>query len=65
MLDIDAEKRSFHAFAVEMAARSSFAQKVWQPLEKACVDFQMDYIDPSAHLLAEGYSSPTARNLPQ
>jgi ubiquinone/menaquinone biosynthesis C-methylase UbiE len=48
--DIHAEKRSFHSSAVEMATRSDFSQKVWQPLKKAGVDFRMDYIDPSAHL---------------
>lgn len=48
--DIDAEKRSFHASAVEIVTRSDFSQKVWQPLQGACADFRMDYIDPSAHL---------------
>ena len=48
--DIDAESRNFHVFAVEMATRSHFSQKVWQPLQSACIDFRMDYIDPSAHL---------------
>jgi ubiquinone/menaquinone biosynthesis C-methylase UbiE len=48
--DIDAEKRSFHSTAVEIATRSDFSQKVWQPLQATCLDFRMDYIDPSAHL---------------
>jgi ubiquinone/menaquinone biosynthesis C-methylase UbiE len=48
--DVDAGKGNFHAFAVEIATRSDFSHKVWQPLQKACVDFRMDYIDPSAHL---------------
>lgn len=47
--DIDAEKRTLHSFAVEMATRSNFSQKVWQPLQRLCVDFRMDYLDPSAH----------------
>jgi len=48
--DIDAQKRTLHAVAVEMATRSHFSEKVWRPLQKACIDFRMDYLDPSAHL---------------
>jgi len=48
--DIDAGTRNFHVFAVEMATRSDFSQKVWRPLQNVCADFRMDYIDPSAHL---------------
>ncbi len=48
--DIDAEKRTLHVLAVEMATRSHFSEKVWQPLQSTCIDFRMDYLDPSAHL---------------
>jgi ubiquinone/menaquinone biosynthesis C-methylase UbiE len=48
--DINANKRSFHSWALEMITRSDFSPQVWQPLQSACVDFRMDYIDPSAHL---------------
>ena len=48
--DIAAEKRTPHVLAVEMATRSHFFEKVWLPLQSACVDFRMDYLDPSAHL---------------
>jgi S-adenosylmethionine-diacylgycerolhomoserine-N-methlytransferase len=48
--DIDGTKRNFHVFAVELATRSDFSQKIWQPLEEAGFDFRMDYLDPSAHL---------------
>lgn len=48
--DIDAEKRTLHSFAVEMATRTDFSQKVWQSLRQTTADFRMDYLDPSAHL---------------
>ena len=48
--DIDAPRRNFHSFAVEMATGCDFSQKVWQPLQTGCPDFRMDYLDPSAHL---------------
>jgi ubiquinone/menaquinone biosynthesis C-methylase UbiE len=48
--DIDGQKRTLHSFAVEMATRCDFSQKVWQPLQRKSLDFRMDYLDPSAHL---------------
>ncbi len=48
--DIDGQRRNLHTRAVEFATRSHFGDKVWEPLERACVDFRMDYIEPSAHL---------------
>jgi demethylmenaquinone methyltransferase/2-methoxy-6-polyprenyl-1,4-benzoquinol methylase len=48
--DIDAATPTFHSRVVELATRSHFSQKVWQPLQRAAVDFRMDYLDPSAHL---------------
>jgi ubiquinone/menaquinone biosynthesis C-methylase UbiE len=48
--DIDGQKRNFHTRAVEWTTRCDFSQKVWQPLQGACPDFRMDYIEPSAHL---------------
>ncbi len=48
--DIDAEKRTFHSLAVEIATHSHLSKQVWKPLSGACLDFRMDYIDPSAHL---------------
>jgi ubiquinone/menaquinone biosynthesis C-methylase UbiE len=68
--DIDGAKRNLHVFAVELATRSDFSQKVWQPLQQAGVDFQMDYIDPSAHLfggrlfVAYGEKPPATTRLP-
>jgi ubiquinone/menaquinone biosynthesis C-methylase UbiE len=48
--DVDAERGNLHAFAVEVATRCNFTHKVWRPLQGACIDFRMDYLDPSAHL---------------
>jgi ubiquinone/menaquinone biosynthesis C-methylase UbiE len=48
--DIHAEKRTFHSRAVELATHSHFSEPVWKPLQTACRDFRMDYLDPSAHL---------------
>ena len=48
--DIDGQRRNLHTRAVELATRSHFGDKVWEPLQRACVDFRMDYIEPSAHL---------------
>jgi len=48
--DVAAEKRTWHTFAVEKATRSHFSSQVWQPLQSECIDFRMDYLDPSAHL---------------
>ena len=48
--DVDAEKGNFHAFTVELATRCDFSQKVWRHLQNVCIDFRMDYIEPSAHL---------------
>jgi ubiquinone/menaquinone biosynthesis C-methylase UbiE len=68
--DIDAETRTLHVRAVELATRSRFSDKVWQPLQNACLDFRMDYIDPSAHLfggrlfVAYGTKPPTPTGPP-
>ncbi len=48
--DVDGTKQNLHVRAVERATRCDFSQAVWQPLQEAGVDFQMDYLDPSAHL---------------
>jgi hypothetical protein len=48
--DIDAAQPTFHSRAVEIATRCHFGEKVYRPLRDACVDFRMDYLDPSAHL---------------
>jgi ubiquinone/menaquinone biosynthesis C-methylase UbiE len=50
ILDIHAAPRSGHARLVELATRSRFCERAWRPLEAACPDFRMDYLDPSAHL---------------
>jgi ubiquinone/menaquinone biosynthesis C-methylase UbiE len=48
--DIDGQRRNLHTWAVELATRSHFGDRVWEPLQRGCLDFRMDYIDPSAHL---------------
>lgn len=48
--DVDGQKRNLHTRAVELATHSHFANKVWEPLQAECIDFRMDYLDPSAHL---------------
>jgi len=48
--DVDGTRRNFHSFVVELATRSDFSPGVWRPLQTACIDFRMDYLDPSAHL---------------
>ncbi len=48
--DIDGQRRNLHTQAVELATCSHFGDRVWQPLERAGLDFRMDYIEPSAHL---------------
>ena len=48
--DIDGQKRNLHTRAVEIATGCDFSQPVWEPLERECIDFRMDYLDPSAHL---------------
>ena len=48
--DIDGQRRNLHTRAVERATFSHFGDKVWQPLQRVCLDFRMDYIEPSAHL---------------
>jgi ubiquinone/menaquinone biosynthesis C-methylase UbiE len=68
--DIDAGTRTLHVRAVELATRSRLSDKVWQPLQNACLDFRMDYIDPSAHLfggrlfVAYGTKPPTPTGPP-
>ncbi len=48
--DIHAAQRTFYSRAVELVTHSHFSFPVWKPLQAACDDFRMDYIDPSAHL---------------
>jgi ubiquinone/menaquinone biosynthesis C-methylase UbiE len=48
--DIDGQRRNLHTWAVELATRCRFDEKVWQPLQRVARDFRMDYIEPSAHL---------------
>jgi len=50
--DVHAERRSWRVFAVELATRCNFLHRVWRPLQDRCIDFRMDYIEPSAHLFA-------------
>ena len=46
--DIDGQRRNLHTRAVELATHSHFGDKVWEPLQHMCIDFRMDYIEPSA-----------------
>jgi len=48
--DVDGQKRNWRTWAVERGTRSDFSKPVWEPLESECLDFRMDYLDPSAHL---------------
>ena len=48
--DIDGQRRTWHVCGVEWATRSHFSSRVWEPLQGECIDFRMDYLDPSAHL---------------
>jgi ubiquinone/menaquinone biosynthesis C-methylase UbiE len=48
--DIHAAPRTLHARAVERVTFSRFSERAWRPLQAACPDFRMDYLEPSAHL---------------
>ncbi len=50
ILDIHAEKHTWHADMIEKITRCDFSRKTWEPLEKLAVDFQMEYLDPSGHI---------------
>jgi len=50
ILDVYAEKSTFHVRAVEKFTHSSFSRETWHYLEQFCPDFHMEYIDPSSHL---------------
>jgi ubiquinone/menaquinone biosynthesis C-methylase UbiE len=50
ILDVYAQKRTFRSWLVESLTGSVFSRETWHFLEHLCPDFQMEYIDPSAHL---------------
>ncbi len=50
ILDIHAPKETLHVRAVESFTRSNFRHETWRRLERLCLDFNFEYIDPSAYL---------------